>query len=191
MCVRMYVMSGIWERWRGWYRRRGKLLGGFSWMTYRGLYDTNPWQPPMQWQHFHPIPLFPTQYPADSFPTSAPPPLPCTSQHNSPYTILRVRGKKKGDRATWGCWSYHPLPSNSISSAVVPDVSYIIYDAECSNISKITMNRLENLFGRFNAFSTSRGTICYTFHVLWWSRRLSIFVTIFLLPKTIHGVNFI
>lgn len=95
------------------------------------------------------------------------PPLPCTSQHRSPYTILRVRGKKR-EIGRWGCWSYHPLPSNSIPSAVVPDVSYVIYDAECSNISKITMNRLENLFGRFNAFSTSQGTICYKSHVLWW-----------------------
>jgi hypothetical protein len=100
-----------------------------------------------------------------------PPPLPypltnpCISYHSSPCTILRVQ--KKRDRATWGCWSYHPLPSNSTRSAYAPDVSYtpVIYDAECSNISKITMSRFENLFGRFSASSTSQATIYYTFHV--------------------------
>lgn len=153
MCVRMCVMSGIGVGWllQG---MRQAFRGVQRWMTYRGRYDTNPCNLPcsgsISIQSCYSLPniqliLFPHL------------PARCTSYHSSPCTILRVHKKKKETGLyRWACWSYHPLPSNSICSPCAPDVSYIIYGTECSNISKIAMSRLEHFLGRFTAFSTSQ-----------------------------------
>lgn len=81
------------------------------------------------------------------------PPLtnPYTSYHSSPCTILRVQKKETGlDEGVEAIIHFRAI----VTPPHAPDVSYIIYDKECTSISKITMSRFEHFFWRFTAFST-------------------------------------